>query len=248
MSDTQSHDERKEESDDSMNDDSMERGVRQSLESLHPNPSSLKDDYQYHHDEIEHLNVQLSPREVSSRSRSAKCCDCLSGKPESRSTRFRIQTRRVLNLLNLSPRRKALLLDRYVSLVERYGDVRRRYTRTYNSVRFVTTLCGIMTPALLSLQPLWGSTDTENPIYWSSFGTSFTLALLNAWMSLYKVDKKFMSSTRAHISLESEGWQYFGLVGAYGGSEMDPNPTHASMFQKFMDRIESIRNNEAKLD
>ncbi len=156
----------------------------------------------------------------------------------------------MINFLNISPRQKSLILDRYVSLVEQYGVTKRRFTRAYGSMRFFTTLFGIVTPALVSIQPFFGNEATSNPMYWSVFVTSLAAALLNGYISLYKVDKKFASSTRAYLQLESEGWQYFSLVGKYG--EIDPMtgiiPTHANRFTMFMQTVEKIRKGEARVN
>ena len=86
-------------------------------------------------------------------------------------------------------------------------------------------------------------------MYWTVFCTSLAAALLNGFISLFKVDKKFQSSTRAYLNLESEGWCYFSLVGKYG--EMDPDsnivPTHSNRFAMFMQTVEKIRRGEARV-
>ena len=74
-------------------------------------------------------------------------------------------------------------------------------------------------------------------------------ALLNGFISLFKVDKKFQSSTRAYLNLESEGWSYFSLVGKY--AEINPvtnmNPSHANRFNMFMQTVEKIRKGESRV-
>lgn len=207
----------------------------------------VDDDYQAHEDECAYLQQQLKPN-ARAMQRSASCCSCQ--REESRSVQFRRNARRMINFINISPRQKSLILDRYVSLVEQYGVTKRRFTRAYGSMRFFTTLFGIVTPALVSIQPFFGSEATSNPMYWSVFVTSLAAALLNGYISLYKVDKKYTSSTRAYLQLESEGWQYFSLVGKYG--EIDPMtgiiPTHANRFTMFMQTVEKIRKGEARVN
>jgi hypothetical protein len=211
-----------------------------------PNWDDVEDDYQAHEDECKYLQAQLKP--THRREQRHNCCSC--DKEESRSIRFRRNVRRMINFLNISPRQKSLILDRYVSLVEQYAVTKRRFTRAYGSMRFFTTLFGIVTPALVSIQPFFGQEATSNPMYWSVFLTSLLAALLNGYISLYKVDKKFTSSTRAYLQLESEGWQYFSLVGKYG--EVDPMtnilPTHANRFTVFMQTIEKIRKGEVRIN
>ena len=136
---------------------------------LSPVHWGVEDDYQAHEDECEYLSQQLKPRTRPSQE-NATCCSC--PKEEARSVRFRRNVRRMINFLNISPRQKSLILDRYVSLVEQYNDTKRRYTRAYGAMRFFTTLFGILTPALVSIQPFFGAEATSNPMYWSVFVTS----------------------------------------------------------------------------
>ena len=211
-------------------------------------PNTTEDDYQAHADEVQYLSCQLKPNAKHSQTTVRRCCNCCAD-DDARSNRFRRNVRRVVNFLNISPRQKSLILDRYVSLVEQYADTKRRYTRAYHSMRFFTTLFGIVTPGLVSIQPFFGAESTENPMYWTVFCTSLLAALLNGFISLFKVDKKFQSSTRAYLNLESEGWSYFSLVGKY--AEINPvtnmNPSHANRFNMFMQTVEKIRKGESRV-
>ena len=204
------------------------------------------DEYMYDREEIECMKDQLRPRQKQMNS--SICC-CLNARHESRSAKFRTNVRRTVHLLNISPRQKALILDRYVALVEEYANVKQKFTVLYNSTRCVTTLCGILTPALVSIQPFFGADSFVNPVYWATFSTSFTLALINGYISLYKIDKKYQSTIKAHSELESAGWEYFSLVGRYAQSaDPDAKPTHSTCFLQFMDRVEEIRKGESKVD
>ena len=204
------------------------------------------DDYQYHRDEINHLEQQLQPRQKFVKEESL-CC-CRNRQPEAMSAKFRMNVRRTVNLLNLSPRQKALILDRYVSLMEQYSKTKMRYGRLYSSVRVVTTACSIITPALVSIQPLFGSDSFANPIYWCCFGSSFCLALCNGYVSLFKLDKKTVSSTKAFFDLESIGFEYFSLVSRFAAVDGEPPATHANKFHLFMTKVEEIRKGEAQVD
>jgi hypothetical protein len=208
-----------------------------------------EDDYQYDREELTMMKNQLRPSTRNISGGDSSVCCCCSTTHESRSARFRKNVRRTVHLLNISPRMKALILDRYVALVEQYASTKNRFTRIYNTTRCVTTLCGILTPALVSIQPFFGSDTTQNPMYWTTFSTSFTLALINGYISLYKVDKKYASSTKAYLDLESAGWEYFSLVGRYAAQDpTEPKPTHANRFHQFMTRVEEIRKGESKID
>lgn len=206
------------------------------------------DDYMYDKEEIDTMKGQLRPKIRKVERGGGVLCCCRDGH-ESRSNKFRVNVRRTVHLLNISPRQKALILDRYVALVEQYSNTKKKYTGLYNSTRCITTLCGILTPALVSIQPFFGSDSWTNPMYWTTFSTSFLLALLNGYIAVYKIDKKFASSTKASLELESEGWEYFSLVGRYAStSESEPMPTHGNRFTLFMSRIEDIRKGEFKIE
>lgn len=212
--------------------------------------NDIEDEFQPHTDECSYLERQLQPRPVRTPAlpSESRCCCC--ARDSTRHNRFRGSVRRMVHFINVSPRQKALILDRYVALVEQYSGVKRRYTRMYHCTRFFTTLFGIITPGLVSIQPFFGSEATTNPMYWSVFTTSLAAALLNGYISLFKIDKKFASSTRAYLNLESEGWQYFSLVGKY--AKINPltgaRPSHANRFNLFMDSVERIRKGEAKVN
>ena len=205
------------------------------------------DEFQAHADECAHLERQLKPSPLRDSALHRRTCCC---RNSIRDNRFRGSVRRMVHFINVSPRQKALILDRYVSLVEQYSGVKRRYTRAYHCTRFFTTLFGIITPGLVSIQPFFGSEATSNPMYWSVFTTSLAAALLNGYISLFKIDKKFASSTKAYLNLESEGWQYFSLVGKYGkvDSMTGERPSHTNRFNTFMDSVERIRKGEAKVN
>lgn len=210
--------------------------------------NEIEDEFQAHTDECSYLEQQLKPTPVRAPTLRHRTCCC--ERDPARNNRFRGSVRRMVHFINVSPRQKALILDRYVSLVEQYSGVKRRYTRAYHCTRFFTTLFGIITPGLVSIQPFFGSEATTNPMYWSVFTTSLAAALLNGYISLFKIDKKFASSTRAYLNLESEGWQYFSLVGKY--AKVNPvtgaRPSHANRFNLFMDSVERIRKGEAKVN
>ena len=201
---------------------------------------TFNDEFQPHNNELLSLMTELKPATTKKRRTCHTCCQS--------DTSFRRNIRRSINLLNLSPRQKSLLLDRYVSLVEQYADSKLRFTVVYTCARTISTLCGILTPALVSIQPFFGADSVTNPIWWSSFGTSFALALINGYISLFKIDKRYISTTRAYYQLESEGWSYLSLTGMYGVNEADERPTHSLRFRGFMNRVEEIRKGEFSVE
>ena len=95
--------------------------------------TDVQDDYIRIANELINLRKQLAPRRVykidEEIPRKRRCCSC-EVEDDSRSNEFRRNVRRVINLLNISPRKKAILLDRYVSLVEEYAKTKKYFTPT----------------------------------------------------------------------------------------------------------------------
>ena len=206
-------------------------------------------------DEIEKKNLEYQLSPSADISEELTCCQkfmncCSPPRDDLRSNKFRRTVRRSINFLNLTSRKKAILLDRYVSLVENYEKTRKRYTIAFNSTRSIVTLLNILTPAFVSIQPMWGGEAYTNAMYWTTFATTVISGLITSYIGLFKLDKKFYSTTQAYLRLETEGWCYFTLTGKYGKDPDNPNfrPTHENRFFKFCAEVESIRRSEMKVD
>lgn len=208
-------------------------------------------------DDVEkrNLNHQLSPNyDISEK---IPCCSrictmilCRAPRDDIRSKKFRRNVRRSINFLNITTRKKAILLDRYVSLVEAYQKTRKRYTYAYNSTRSVVTLLNILTPAFVSIQPVFGADTYYNFMYWTTFATTVISGLISSYIGLFKLDKKFYSTTQAYLRLETEGWCYFTLTGKYAKNIENPliKVTHENQFRRFCAEVENIRRSEMKTD
>jgi hypothetical protein len=206
-------------------------------------------------DEIEKKNLEYQLSPTADISEELTCCQkfmncCSPPRDDLRSNKFRRTVRRSINFLNLSARKKAILLDRYVSLVENYEKTRKRYTIAYNSTRSMVTLLNILTPAFVSIQPMWGGEAYTNGMYWTTFATTIVSGLITSYIGLFKLDKKFYSTTQAYLRLETEGWCYFTLTGKYGKDPDNPtfHPTHENRFFRFCAEVEGIRRSEMKVD
>lgn len=204
--------------------------------------------------ELDNLQYQLSPQAKFADKR--PCCRwltdslcCRPPKDDVKSDRFRRNIRRSLNFLDLAPSKKAIILDRYVSLVERYNHIKKRYTLAYNFTRSIVTLLHVLTPGFVSIQPFFGADSYSNTMYWVTFATTVVSGLITSYISLFKLDKKFYSTTHAYLRLEAEGWAYITLTGKYGRDpETDIAPTHDNRFHQFCNEVEQIRQSEMKTD
>ena len=208
-------------------------------------------------DDVEKRNLehQLSPNydiseKITCCSRVYSIVSCRAPRDDLRSKKFRRNVRRSINLLNITTRKKAILLDRYVSLVEAYQATRKKYTIAYNSTRSIVTLLNILTPAFVSIQPVFGADTYYNFMYWTTFATTVISGLISSYIGLFKLDKKFYSTTQAYLRLETEGWCYFTLTAKYSKNVENPltKVTHENQFRRFCSEVENIRRSEMKTD
>ena len=205
--------------------------------------------------ERKNLEYQLAPTnditEPPTCCENVKSCFCCTPRDDLNSTKFKRNVRRSINFLVLSSRKKAILLDRYVSLVETYAKTRIRYTNAYNATRSIIAVLNILTPAFVSIMPLFENSNLmyTNTMYWVTFGTTVISGLTNAFERLFRLDRKFFSTNRAFLLLETEGWHYLTLTGEYSAKTPDGNePTHDNKFSAFCHEVECIRRSEMKVD
>ena len=187
------------------------------------------------------LQKELDPGEVridvQDENKSCSCLNLCSGENKKD---FKKRVRRVVNLLELRPRRKALILDRYVKLVEWWMNRKNRYKNTDGVFKLLTQTGGIATPALLSIQNIYG-TEPYNPIFWAVWGISLGVGLLINLDNIYKIRERSIKSSDTYEKLISEGWAYFELSGKYGIQEGENKTvTHESRFQMFCKEFEEI--------
>jgi len=189
--------------------------------------------------EIDNLKNQL---EVTKQH--YKVCCCIKRKNKD----YGIRIRRIINLLTLTPQRKAILLDRYVYLVNNYRIQSYWYSYTFNALRFVIQIGSLLTPALLSIQHFYEGDNDTNPIYWSTWSTSLMVGLLTNYINLFKLDKKFYSINKTYQKMVAEGWMFFELSGHYAKQNNENIiPTHNLRFTMFCNEIEKIRAGELEV-
>lgn len=189
--------------------------------------------------EVENLKMDLE----RSKQYYIACC-CIPRKNRD----HKLKIRRIINLLTLSPQKKAILLDRYVDLVNNYRIQSFWYSYTFNTLRFIIQIGSLLTPALLSIQHFYEGDNAENPIYWSTWSTSLMVGLLTNYINLFKLDKKFYSINKTYLKLVAEGWMFFELSGIYAKQNNENIiPTHNLRFNMFCNEIEKIRAGELEV-
>jgi len=151
----------------------------------------------------------------------------------------------------LSDLRKIIIKERYVPLLETYERRCFRLAYAYHLARLLITVGSLVVPALLSIQYTntgTSSTSYSDPdsfsyrIYWATWVLSLLVTTSNGIVSVFKLDKKYYFIHTTYEQLRSEGWQYLGLSGRYGGSlTIGQVPSHENQFIYFCHMIEKIK-------
>jgi hypothetical protein len=144
----------------------------------------------------------------------------------------------------LSPLQKAVLIERYVRLLESYEHRCQRLTLIFETARVLITVGSLVVPALLSIQ--YANTGTSSSsysdsntfsysIYWTTWVLSLLVTTSNGIITGFKLDKKYYFIHTVYEQLRSEGWQYLGLTGRYSSLQGRPDEvsTHENQFIYF---------------
>jgi hypothetical protein len=77
--------------------------------------------------------------------------------------------------------------------------------------------------------------------FWLIWCISLLVSLVNGYITLFKLDKKYFSNVTMIEKLACEFWQYVSLCGKYSGSYGHNIPTHENQFIFFANNIERIQ-------
>ena len=147
----------------------------------------------------------------------------------------------VIDNLDLEDYQKTILKQRYVNVVNFYQKKASHCGKYDNIFRTTVTTGSLLLPALLSIQQM-GNENAQNVIYWITWGLSLCVTTANGFIQLFKIDKKYLSYSMVSEKLKSEGWLYFQLSGKY------ENSTHKNSFNKFCEKIETIKMKQVTFD
>lgn len=151
----------------------------------------------------------------------------------------------VVKDLYLEPFQKKLIMKRYVRTVAEYNRKATWTGKFYHSFRCTITSFSVLVPALLTLQRSMNVNDetaddsainTAELIYWSTWGLSLGVTLLNGIYQLYSLDQTYFKASLIQEKLQAEGWHYVALSGKYSGYS-----DHKLAFVRFMNSIERLK-------
>jgi hypothetical protein len=147
-----------------------------------------------------------------------------------------------IKLLSLNDNKKTILKSRFLDLFIKYQNYSKFYLVFFDGGRLLVTIGSISVPAILSIE----YNIVRQEIYWVVWGISLAVSIINAYITLFKFDKKYYSNIAILERLSCEFWQYVALCGRYSGNYTSSIPTHENQFTFFMNNIEryQIRNIE----
>lgn len=155
----------------------------------------------------------------------------------------KVSITKALQVLPFNTLQQEILRTRYDAVLYEYKIRSHRYAIWFHSLRSVITIGSLIVPALLSVQ--FGSSTSEYAsaaMYWITWTLSLFVTMSNGILTLYKIDKKYFMLHTIYEQLLSEGWQFVGLTGRYGGHYTPSlRPTHDNQFRFFCHAIEKIK-------
>lgn len=138
--------------------------------------------------------------------------------------------------LDIEPHQRAVLQQRYLSVLKNFQTRANRFTILFYTARIVITVGSILIPALLSIEG-----TVQDSIYWAAWMISLCVTISNGLIALFKIDKKYFFIHTTLELLQSEGWQYVGLSGRYAPKDAPVPPTHENQFLAFSHMAEKIK-------
>ena len=136
--------------------------------------------------------------------------------------------------------KKKIFINRYISLITNFEKKKKLVGDAYYILKILNQIFSIITPALLSIQHIGGtSSDYENPFYWSTWVLTLLVGIITNFMAMFSLDKNFYSISLTLELLKVEGWEYIELSGKYS-SDSDDKYNHDRKFSLFCNEIEKI--------
>lgn len=150
---------------------------------------------------------------------------------------------RTVALLQLGDIEKATLTHRFLPLLAHMRSRTKRIAFFFHGSRVIITVGSLIVPALMSIQGFGtGGSYGGEITYWITWTLSLFVTICNAFLTLFKLDKRYYYLHTCLEQLTSEGWQYIELSGKYSGfNTPDMRPTHTNQFVYFSHAVEKIR-------
>ena len=138
----------------------------------------------------------------------------------------------IIEGLNLGELQKRFLLGRWLDQVLWFESNARSNQRRYYALRLITIVCGVVVPALVSLNVR--KDEVAQTLAWATFGLSLVVAISAAVEAFFRYGERWRTFRRTAEALKAQGWQFFELGGPYQA------PDHATAFPSFAAQVEIV--------
>jgi len=148
-----------------------------------------------------------------------------------------VMMKRNIASLKISDDDKLNLNSRFIYLINKYKMYQRFYSISFNFGRLIVTIGSILVPSLLTTETVLD----KNSVYWAVWTVSLIVTIINGYIHLFKLDKKYYSNMWVVENLACEFWQYIALCGKYSGTYTQSTPTHENQLVFFCNNIERLQ-------
>jgi hypothetical protein len=130
--------------------------------------------------------------------------------------------------LEIDERKRDFIHRRWLEQVVWMEDKAAAAKRRYFQLRLTTVTGAVMIPALVTFD--------SNPARVATWVISLLVAVTAAVEQLFHFGATWRNYRQTVERLKAEGWQYFQLIGSYGGD----GQTHESAYGSFATRVEEL--------
>ena len=140
----------------------------------------------------------------------------------------------IVDKLEIEDLEKNVIKLRYVQELDELEKNSYSSTCIYNITNYFLTTLSIILPALLSIQKI--NTQYEELLFWTGWGMSLSITLLNGYIKLFKIDRNYYFYNYNYEKFISEGWNYIELGGVYNSKD-----NHQLAYKRFMGNVEKLK-------
>jgi Protein of unknown function (DUF4231) len=139
----------------------------------------------------------------------------------------------LIDRFHLNENQKAFLRARWLDQLEWFGAKAKLSQKRYYLLRLVAIVGGLLVPALVSLNAR--QEEVASSVAWVTFAISLVVGISVAVDGFFNYGGRWRQYRRTSELLKAHGWQFFELVGLYGGFR-----DHRSAFPRFAAEVEAL--------
>jgi hypothetical protein len=139
----------------------------------------------------------------------------------------------LLDAVDLDERQRQFVRARFFDQTAWFEAKAKQTQRRYYVLRLVAIVGGLVVPALVSLNVRHG--QVASAIAWTTFALSLVVGVSVAVDGFFNYGGRWRQYRRTAELLKGHGWQFYELVGVYGGYR-----THRAAFGRFAAAVEAL--------